>query len=101
MSQKVKRFWVSWVQPTNDPRPITYPPNDAICGWWVSGYDSEDQAIICAVVEAAKEIEVRRVLITDWPEVAGVESLRFCEEKPLKWQPGDRFPPSDWMRGRL
>lgn len=36
------RWWLSWVQTTEDVRPLTDPPNENILGWWCSGYDAED-----------------------------------------------------------
>jgi hypothetical protein len=47
-------YWISWVQPTNDYRPLAYPPHEAILGWWCSGY-AEDGATLCAMVTAESE----------------------------------------------
>lgn len=65
----MKRFWVSWYQPTEDYRPRTYPPNSAILGWWCSG-DSPQGATLCAVVQAKSKIEVIKQIKADWPDDA-------------------------------
>lgn len=92
------RFWLSWVQPTEDHRPLTYPPNEAIIGWWCSGYTPEDHATICALVEAVDEEGAKLAVLKDWPEAG---EWRFCEQFGLSWQPNDRFPLSDWMQERI
>ena len=92
------RFWLSWVQPTEDYRPLTYPPNAAILGWWCSGYDNGDRATLGALVEARSERDAKRAVHQDWPEATG---WRFVEERPSDWLPGDRFPLDPWMQERL
>jgi hypothetical protein len=101
----MKRFWVSWIQPGEDCRPLTYPPNSAVLGWWKSGYrlDGEDEGpalnILCALVSAPNEKSAREAVSMDWPDLA---DWRFMEEKELDWTPAsDRFPPSEWMMTRL
>ena len=95
------RFWLSWYQPGDDPRPLTCPPNEAIRGWWVSG-TGDDKFSICAVVDAESEEAAKAAVRVDWPEA---EKWRFCEEKPRDWKPGDRFVvregKDNWIKERL
>jgi len=97
----MQRFWVSWVQRTEDYRPVNYPPNRRILGWWCSGSDSDENAVLCAVVEANNESEVRDAVYTDWPELAENPDWRFMEEKSDTFVPNDRFPISGWMTSRF
>lgn len=92
------RFWISWFQPTKDHRPLTFPPNEAIAGWWCSGYNSVDHATICAAVDAESEDDAHEAIKKDWPEATG---WRFCEQVESEFRPNDRFPPSPWMVPRL
>ena len=92
------RFWCSFIQPTDDHRPLTYPPNEAILGWWCSGYNSEDHAILCALVKAETEGHVWNAIITDWPEAI---TMRFCDQVDKGWRPNDRFVITDWQRERI
>lgn len=94
------RFWLSWVQVSNDMRPLTYPPNEAIMGWWCSGYDSDDNYILCAVVDAADAEAAKAAIARDWPEAADAE-WRFCEPQSPNWRPAERFPLSPWMQKRF
>ena len=91
------RYWISWFQPGEDYRPLTFPPNEAIRGWWCSGY-TDTQSVLCAVVDAKSEKEAEDAILMDWPDLY---EWRFIEIKPNGWVPGDRFPPSDWMVERL
>lgn len=92
------RFWVSWHQPTDDVRPLTDPPHPQVLGWWHSGYDGNGVAQLCALVEADHEQEARMYVGISWPEA---ERWRFCEPRAADWVPGDRFPPTPWMRQRM
>ena len=94
-----KRYWVSWYQNTEDYRPVDYPPNKAVVGWWCTGY-SDRGATLCAVIEAASEEDVCKAIYTDWPEVDR-NQFRFCREESDDFIPGDRFPMSDWMIERF
>ena len=90
-------FWISWIQPTEDYRPLTYPPTENVLGWWCSGVRSDGANILCAYivatdVEAAKN-EVRR----DWPEAV---EWRFCETRDSVVT-SDRFPLKGWMVSRV
>lgn len=101
----MRRFWISWIQRTPDHRPVTYPPNDAILGWWCSGYDSDDNAVICAAVQADDPGRASAAIFEDWPEAAEdmrANGWRFFEhDKGSDWMPGDRFPLADWMKARF
>ncbi|HXJ14100.1 MAG TPA: hypothetical protein VNH19_17630 [Candidatus Limnocylindrales bacterium] len=94
----MKRFWLSWVQPTEDYRPLKDPPNEAIIGWWCSGSDSDDHATLCAVVDAKNESAAKKSVQMDWPEAT---SWRFCDAVARDYQPGDRFPVSGWSKERF
>lgn len=93
----MSRFWISWSQPGDDYRPLTFPPNEAICGWWCSG-SGERGVSLCAVVDAVTQTEAENAILKDWPDLY---EWRFCEPKKNGWIPGDRFPPSEWMKARL
>lgn len=99
-----KRFWVSWECTANDYRPLSFPPNEAICGWWCSGYSADDNAILCAVVDAENEGGVMKAVYADWPEAENYVrefDWRFFKPQDTNWKPGDRFPASEWMLERL
>jgi len=93
-----ERYWCSWVCPEDDPRPLSYPPNEKVLGWWCSGYDGEDRSILCATVAGSSETEVAEAIRADWPEFDG--EFRFIQETDSA-PPGDRFPLSDWMECRF
>ena len=95
-----KRFWISWVQPGDDYRPLTYPPNTGILGWWCSGYSGEGSTI-CAVVEAPNSSDAKAAILKDWPEALELDDWRFVEERAKDWRPNDRFPLSEWMEPRF
>ena len=93
-------FWLSWEQPTDDYRALTYPPNEQILGWWCSG-TGEDYFTICAYVEAKDDDGARAAVLKDWPEAFDRDSdWRIFQERE-KYKPSDRFPPEDWMMQRL
>lgn len=85
-------MWISWYQPTNDHRPVSYPPNPAILAWWCTGH-TEQGATLCALVDSQSENDARMKVLKDWPEV---EKWRFCENKDNK-SFNSRFPLQDWM----
>jgi len=97
-TKKKHRFWVSWVQPTEDYRPLRFPPHEPVLGWWCSGYDAGDNATLVALIEAEDKEAAEKVISTEWPEWT---SWRFIEEVADDYLPGDRFPLSDWMEDRL
>ena len=91
-------FWISWYQPTEDHRPLTYPPNASILGWWCTGTrGSDDASTMCALVSADSEEAAKQAIRKDWPEA---EEWRFCEKKE-SLELSDRFPLSDWMEPRF
>lgn len=93
----MRLYWISWQQPTDDYRPLTYPPNESVLGWWCTGYDSKDRATLCAWVCAETVEGARAAVSKDWPEAV---HGRFCEESQHVTLSG-RFPQSDWMVPRL
>jgi len=92
------KWWLSWVQPTEDYRPLSYPPHSSVLGWWCSGYDADDFATLCACVEAKSEQSAKAAINIDWPER---KKWRFCEAKPDDFTPGDRFPLKGWAKERF
>lgn len=94
----VPRFWVSWVQRSDDHRPLGYPPHEPVLGWWCSGYDSEDNATLCALIEAADEKAAEEVIKKEWPEWT---EWRFIEPRDHDFRPGNRFPLTEWMEPRI
>jgi len=95
------RFWISWYEPAVDCRPVTFPPNAAILGWWCTGERCYDEAsILVAVVEGEDEDAAKAAVRLDWPGVEHKDKeWRSCEE----WDGylSDRFPPREWMIRRL
>jgi len=92
-------WWVSWVQSTKDFRPMTDPPNATILGWWCTGFDAEERAILCAAVLAKTERDAKRNVAIDWPESRGAE-WRFSQ--PLEsLELSDRFPLKGWAKERF
>jgi len=91
------RFWLSWIQPTDDYRPLTDPPQQNVLGWWCSGYTANDEPILCALVRGKTLLSAKLSVKTSWPEVKTRSEWRIESEKSADWVPGDRFPLSDWM----
>lgn len=95
----MRRYWISWYQPVGDYRPLTYPPNAAVLGWWKTGEDCEDRNVLCALIESATAESAVRAIAQDWPDMG---DIRFCEERePSYAVQNDRFPLQDWMRPRM
>jgi len=93
---------MSWYCYDEDYRPLTYPPNEAILGWWCSGsgFHSKDKEYntIVAMVDAKTENEAWSAVFQDWP---GIDK-RFCEPQVKDaWQLSNRFILADWMIPRL
>lgn len=100
-SQQPVRFWLSWPQPIEDYRPLTDPPDARVLGWWCSGFDSQDVALLCALVRAANIDEAKAAVRASWPEAPSKrQGWRIEAERAANWLPGDRFPLSDWMLER-
>jgi len=92
------RFWMSWILTDEDYRPLTYPPNEAILGWWFTGTTSDERAILCGLVDSPTRDEAKAAVLKDWP---GIE-WRFIETKnPDTVITSDRFPLSEWMKSRM
>jgi hypothetical protein len=91
-------WWVSWYQPTEDARPLVYPPHEKILGWWNTGFRCEDDAhTLCALVQAETEEDAKAAIRLDWPEVT---EWRFFE--PSDGKLSDRFPLNPkWMPERF
>ncbi len=87
--------WISWYQPTDDYRPVNFPPSEKILAWWCTG-QSDKGAVICCLVDELGESEAKAQIVKNWPEA---EQWRFCEIKTDK-KFNDRFPVSDWMIAR-
>jgi hypothetical protein len=95
----MSRYWISWYETAEDHRPLTYPPNVSILGWWCSGYRcSDDAATICALVEAKDSRSAHNAIVKDWP---GDKDWRFTDEVDSGWIPSDRFPVEEWMKERV
>jgi len=95
-----KRFWLSWNEYADDYRPLKYPPNEQILGWWCSGY-GDGYATLCALVSATHENDAWKAVKKDWPQ-RSVET-RFCDEVADDYDPrkGGRFVGEDWMEKRI
>jgi hypothetical protein len=100
----MKRWWLSWYQAGPDHRPMTYPPNEAILGWWCTGFTDEaggfsNVDILCALVQAESEDAAWAAVLKDWPDMI---DHRFIEPKEADYAvQSDRFPLSDWMIPRM
>lgn len=93
MTNKTSRFWLSWIQTTEDYRPLTDPPHRAVLGWWCSGYDAQDNATLCALVQAESLGQAKSAVKSSWPECPDLDVVwRFEDMKGNDWLPGDRFP---------
>lgn len=94
----LKRWWISWFQPTEDSRPLTYPPNERILGWWETGFEIDGPFTLVALVLGSTAEDAKSAVRQDWPEA---ERWRFCNQRSEQYRPSDRFPISDWMRARI
>ena len=84
-----RRWWVSWWQPTEDYRPLTWPLPEYIYGYWCTGEDAQGRFSLVAWVECDAELKVPELIRKHWPEA---EDWRFCSEVDMDWAPNDRFP---------
>ncbi|MEI1732113.1 hypothetical protein V8P91_17185 [Acinetobacter baumannii] len=101
-----KTYWCSWYQPTLDHRPLNYPPNEQIIGWWCSGYAMDDNgdftiSTLCAWVKAKSEEDVIKAVNKDWPEITSLDQFRFCEEHPFVSNERFSIESYDWMKQRV
>lgn len=96
-----KRFWISWYQKTEDYRPLVYPPQKGIIGWWCSGTRlSDGSSTLVALVEVENEDNIPELLKPHWKDEERSD-FRFVEEVDMDWKPNNRFPLSDWMKERI
>lgn len=100
----MKYFWMSFYCTSEDYRPLTFPPNEAILGWWCTGQRADNAHTICLMVRAESEQAAKEAIAKDWPELKNSE-WRFVHEQgglitPEIWNRGGRFQLSDWMLER-
>lgn len=98
------RAWISWICTSTDRRPLTYPPNRQILGWWCTGYAPSGESMLVALVECGDVNDAATAIYADWPEARlAVEEWgwRFADLKPDNYVPNDRFPLSEWMMDRV
>ena len=82
----MKRFWISWC--TCDMN-MSMEEHDSF-KWWITGdtqVNKKPVTIICAVVDAESD----GLAWTNVAKYFPILEMRFCEEKPIGWQPGDGF----------
>ena len=94
----MKNFWISWYQRTNDYRPLSFPPNQRVLGWWKTGDVSDNSFTLVSLVKAKSEDDAKMSILIDWPEAK--DNWRFCEERE-NISLSDRFQLSDWMEERI
>jgi len=98
------KYWISWYHKQEFSGFELHSP------WWITGYNFEGDATICAAVKATDEIKAMEIVRNSYDVPPGIGSLsnipvsfyaiewRFCEERPLDWSPfSDRFPKAEWM----
>lgn len=89
-------FWISWYQPTEDHRPLTFPPNKGVLSWHCTGSCAAGDTM-CALVVGENQIHAEEIIRVDWPEA---EEWRFCN-RASSTTLSNRFPVSDWMQERI
>ena len=97
MANKIKYWWVSWYQPTEDYRPLTFPPVPELLGYWCSGstYEDPPRHTLCAAVLGDSEAEAKANINKYWPEATDWRFCEKCEYEIDGWW-SDRFPLPDW-----
>tara|TARA_Y100000310_G_C20056709_1_gene523073 strand:+ start:170 stop:460 length:291 start_codon:yes stop_codon:yes gene_type:complete len=88
---EIRRYWVSWICEEEDYRPVKTTINGLV-GYWHSGWDLKNNAILCALVEAVTKEEAEKIIRDGWPETEHIGEWRIFYGQPLHWIPGDRFP---------
>lgn len=94
----VKLWWISWWQPGEDFRILTWPPPEGVLGYWCSGERGEDNTIecsVCALIRAESE-DAAWALVTAagrWPDAG---DRRFSQEHDPAKGLSDRFPAPKW-----
>lgn len=88
-----KRYWIRFVSPGSDARPVKVP---SPVEWWHSGYTSDDDAVIVALAHVDHDVaevdvmnRVSNALEPYWPD----HHIEFATEVTSEWRPGDRFVP--------
>lgn len=99
---KMNRYWISWRESADDYRPLTDPPNEAICGWWCTG-GGEIGWTIAAVVDAHDSEQAKLAVLKDWPEAQDeIKDWRFLEIENPNFRPSPgRYPIHSWMKERF
>lgn len=93
----MRRYWLSWLEAGEDPRPIMFPAPRCVVAWWCSGtgeLNGSPCLSICAVVDAVDDVDAKAGIATPggWMPIG----WRFCERRPDGWMPDPgRFPPPD------
>ena len=95
----MKYYWVSWYSKEGDYRPLTYPPNKQILGWWVSGEGSDGISLV-ALVAAENVHDANQALIKEWPECE-LNVWRFFHSLKEGEKLSNRWQLSDWMKDRI
>jgi hypothetical protein len=91
----MKRWWVSWLSPTE-----LYGKFELHFPWWVSGetWDGSKQTI-CAAIHAYTQEEAQQIVKECYDDCPPPIEWRFVRERPEDWSPfNDRFPKADWMQ---
>ena len=77
------RFWMSWIVKEEDYRPLTFPPNEAILGWWNTGTTSTSASSRCvghgASVSPKPESFSFSFLLRDGIGLAGEHPRRYTK----------------------
>jgi hypothetical protein len=95
------RYWISWNEYSEDYRPLTFPPQKPILGWWKTGESGDgSHATLVACLDTDTEHHAKTIIESEWPNKDD-EDWRFCEVKDDDFVPGDRFPLSEWMQERF
>ena len=85
-------YWLSWCEPGEDFRLLTYPPPESIVAYWNTGEDGDGSTVVALVRAeslAAAWSAVKNVAA--WPN-AGKERFGHEYTRP-ELPPKDRFPP--------
>jgi hypothetical protein len=94
---ELSSWWVSWYSDTSLSAFELHSP------YWVTGYDADDNVIVCAMVLADDEGAAKEKIRLAYdegphrPDSVAEMRWRFCDEhegKPFS----ERFPQSRWMR---
>jgi hypothetical protein len=105
---KTRYKWISWHQPTDDFRPLHFPPRDEVLGWWKSG-NAPNATVgkrgsvvtrLVAMVAADDEKTAREVILHEWPEA---EDWMFCcdHEEPFELEYSPYRDSPMWIRERF